>query len=205
MTVFDHAARSLDGAWRMAWGMPGWEERLDRSVDGVFRSFWALAAAAPFPLLSFASFRRASGVIAGFPKPPLLEAPFALLATAELASFFLAWGFSLFTLIMIARNVGAQKSVASLIVGFNWAHVYAAAAIALPVMVMGLTASTRLASAIYLPAVVFAVAIVWGILRRSLPLNVGMTLAAMALLALIGVVVDVAVNFVTLFVFQTFL
>ncbi|MFQ5564315.1 MAG: hypothetical protein ACE5FO_12190 [Parvularculaceae bacterium] len=204
MTGLDYAARNLAGAWRMAWDMSGWEETLDRSVDGVFRSFWALAAAAPFSVLSFASLRRAADRISDFPEPPLLEAPFLLIMAAELVGLFVDWGISLFALVMIARALSAHKNVAALIVGYNWSQIYAIAVLTAPVTAMGLTASTSLAAALYMPAVAFAIAILAGVLRRALPLNIGMTIATIVLLTLVGVIVNSAINGFALFVYQAF-
>ncbi len=204
MITLDYAANNLIGAWKMAWGLNSWEERVDHSTDGVFLSFWAIAVAAPLSLLFVSSVRRAARVTPDFPETPVLQAPIALMVASDFIAFVLFIAISLFSLVMIARRLGAYRQISLLIVGFNWSQVFVGAILALPVTVMGITGSKNLAAALFLPAVAFSGAIFWGILRRSLPLNVTMTIAAIVLLMLISVITDSVVNGFALFAYQAF-
>ena len=58
MIRLDYAASQIGAVWKMGWNRPGWEETLDRTVDGVFKSFWAIFLAVPFSFLGFYSARR---------------------------------------------------------------------------------------------------------------------------------------------------
>jgi len=201
---FEYAARNIKGVWRLAFGGPDWRDDLDISVDGVFRSFWAIAFAAPFSVLAFLSARRAALASPDFDAAAIANAPLAVILTADIVGIALDWGASIAALVFTARALGAQKQMAQMIVGFNWAQVIATIAVALPVAVLGVTMSMDLFVLLYLPAVGFALALLWGVLRKSLPLNVSMTVALIVMLTLIGVIINSSVTAGAVYLYHAF-
>jgi len=194
MIDFEYAARNIRGVWRMAFGGGDWRDDLDRSVDGVFRSFWAIALAAPFSLLAFVSLHRAAARSDAIEAPALTDAPLALLLATETTSFLLDWAASIAALVFTARALGAGNRTADVIAGFNWAQVITTVAVTAPIAVLGLTASAEIFSLLYLPAVIFALVLLWRVLRQCLPLDAGMAVALIAMLTVIGLVIRSAVT-----------
>ncbi len=206
MIDFDYAARNIQGVWRLAVEGPEaqWSGRngVDRSVEGVFRSFWAVALTAPFSLLAFVSAHRAAMQSETLQPVLLAEAPMALLLIAELAGFLADWALSIGALVVTARALDAQSRTGDVIICFNWAQVMAAIAVSTPIFLFALTANASLFSIFYLPALGFAIMLLWRVLRGCLPLSVGMTIALLAMLALIGVIANATVTGGALFLFQ---
>lgn len=199
---FDYAAKNIKGVWRLAFGAPDWRDDLDISVDGVFRSFWAVALAAPFSILAFLAARRAALATPEAASSVITDTPLAVILPADIIGLALDWGASIAALVFTANAIGARKQAAQVIVGFNWAQVIAAIAISLPVLVLALTNNMDLFVLLYLPAVGFALALLWGLLRRSLPLDVGMTIALIAMLTLIGVIINSSVTASAVFLYH---
>ena len=190
MIDFEYAARNIAGVWRMALGREDWRNDVDRSLDGVFRSFWAVPLTAPFMLLAFLSARRAAAQSDILANDPLRDAPLPLLLTAETASFVIDWAVSIGVLVLTAQALHAEKRAADVIVGFNWAQLMTYAAIAVPIALLGFSADENIVALFSIPAVVFSIVIIWRVLRACLPLDVGMTVALIAVLTLISMIVD---------------
>lgn len=194
MIDFDYAARQLAGVWAMAWNRPEWRDALDRSVDGVFRSFWAFAFAAPLAFAGYFSLRRAAAVIPDFPETPLLQAPFAFTLAAEMTAYAADWAASLTALIFAARAMKIGRRMADLVVGFNWLQVFVAAAQAVPLIAIGLSGSSDVAGLLFIPATVLVVGLFWGYLRRTFDANVGTTIGLIIMLTLIGLLASAIVS-----------
>ena len=194
MTDFDYAARQLAGVWKMAWNRPDWRETLDRSVNGVFLSFWAAAFAAPLAFLGYFSMRRAAGRMTDFPETTLMDSPAWYALAAEMVGYATDWAVSLITLLFAARTLKAEKRVGDVVIGFNWLQVFIAASQAAPLALLGLTGSAEFAGLIFIPATVLIIALFWGYLRRSLEAGPGAVIALILLLTLIGIVVNSVVS-----------
>lgn len=186
----DYAVRHLIGVWKMAWNAPDWENYFDRSVDGVFRSFWAAAFTAPIALAGFISIRHAANQIPEFADAAALQTPIGIAVAAEAVAFVAEWSVQLVVLVIAARMAGAGRRVASLIIGFNWMQVYVTLAQATPLAILGIFGSREAAAILSFPMLVFAIAFNWGFLRRGLRTNVGTTIAVFALLSLLGLIVS---------------
>jgi hypothetical protein len=164
---FDYASRQLAGVWRMAWNQPDWTTTIDRSVDGVFRSFWAIAFAAPVALAGSFCVRRAAAHIPELAQSALLTVPLGASVMIEMIAYVAGWFAGLATLIFAVRSIGAAKRVGDVIIGYNWLQVFAAAAQLAPLAILSLTRRSEVAALFALPALVIVIALYWGMLRRS--------------------------------------
>lgn len=189
MTNADYAARQLAGVWKMIWNNPGWEGALDRSIDGVFKSFWALFYATPFAILAFLAIRRAAERTTDFPETPFLEASPMFALAVQAVGYLADWFASLAALVFTARAAGAGRRAADIIVGFNWLQVFIAIAQAAPFAALAVLGGGA-ASILFLPATAFVIALYWGFIRRSTGLGAGPTIGLIIMLTLIGLVVS---------------
>lgn len=194
MIDIDYAAGQMACVWKMAWNAPDWEESFDRSVDGVFKSFWAMLFTAPVAFAGFFSLRRAASRTPDFSDLALIEAPFAFSAAAAFVSFLADWTASLVALVLAARATGASRRIADVIIGFNWTQFFTALAQTAPLVVLGLTGEGKIASVLLLPSAAFVIAFYWGFLRRSLKKGVAVTIALLVMLTLLGLVVSSLVD-----------
>lgn len=184
----DYAAGQIAAAFKMAFNRPGWSDALDHSVDGVFRSFYAIIFTAPFAILGFFFLRRAASRTPEFPAAQLLEAPIGFALAFQMTGFLVDWAASLAALVVAARYVGASKSAANLIAGFNWTQVIVAVTQTAPIAALSLPGGRQFASLLFLPATAFVIALYWGILRRGLNTGVVSTILMIVVLTLIGLI-----------------
>lgn len=195
MIDFDYAARQLAGVWRMAFtrdweGTPDWRETIDRSVDGVFRSFWAIAFAAPFALLSYVALHRAVKNIPSIESTPLLEAPLGVMLGVEFLSYAIDWGVSIGVIVFLARALDATRNITDTIITYNWAQVFAVALQSIPIVLMGLLGTQAIAGILALPILVIVLVLFWGVFRQAMELKPGMAVAMIFLLTLINIIVN---------------
>ena len=194
MISFDEAARQIAGAWKMARGSDDWRSSLDRSVDSVFSSFAAFAFAAPLVVLFTASAKRAAARIPDFSDSLYQTAPLIPLLAADLLTFALDWAASLALLVMLAQRTGAGKNTADLIVGYNWIQPLIAAAQLPSIAVMASTASTTAGALLGIPGFALAIFLIWGVVRRGLGAQPAPAAAIIAMLIIVGAVIDVAAS-----------
>lgn len=192
MIDFDYAGRHVRGVWRMATGDAAWGEDIDRSVDGVFKSFWAMTLTAPFALLAFHSAERAASASPRYPETIFALAPAPVVIGAEMTAFCVSWLASIIALGFIARALDASRQAAALIVTFNWSQLLTFAAAAIPSAFLAATGDDQVFVLLALPAMVVSVVVLWGVLRRNLPVTVGVAVALMALLTLIELAINAA-------------
>ncbi len=190
MIDFEYAGRHVRGVWRMAQGDHAWAEDIDSSTDGVFKSFWAIAFAAPFALLVIRAAQRATARADGYGAEIFEQIPALAAFVALMLAFLTSWLASVAALAFIARGLNAQRKAGALIVTFNWSQLIAIAAATVPAVVLALTGNEQIVMLLALPAVFVSVYVLWGVLRRNLPITVGVAIAVMALLAFI----DLGVN-----------
>lgn len=190
----DYAAGQISGAVMMAFSREGWEQRLDRSVDGVFRSFQAFLFAAPFALVGYFFLRRAAEHTTELQASALLQTPYPYMIAVEMTGFALDWAASLALLVFAARMLGAARRVGDLIIGFNWIQPAIAAAQAAPLALLSVDATGSAAAIAFFPSFAFAVALLWGVIRRSTQAGPGAAAGLILLLALTGLIVGAIVS-----------
>lgn len=194
MIDFDYVARQAGGVWKMIWKRDGWEDELDRSVDGVFRSFQAMLIVAPIVLAGRFSFRRAAESIEEWRNSPLADAPYAYSIGVQMFGFYLDWIVSIVILVFAARALNASRRVGDLIIGYNWAHIAIAIAQTVPLALFGLKGGKVWGAAAYLPAVAFIVAILWGVIRRGMGAKPAPAAGVIALLIVAGLILEAIVG-----------
>jgi hypothetical protein len=190
----DYASRQLSGVWKMAWNRPDWATALDRSVDGVFSSFWAMAFATPIALLGFFSARRAAERLPNLPPSAILETPLTVSVLIELSAYLVDWAVGLAALILCARAMNVANRLGDLIIGYNWLQVFAIVGQTIPLLALSLTGRTEIAAMLYLPALALIIALYVGMLRRGSNAGVGVVIAMFALLAITGFLANSAIT-----------
>lgn len=194
MIGFEYAASQLAGVWRMAWNRDGWRDMLDRSVDGVFRSFWAAMFAAPFSLLSYFLLRRAIERLPDLPETPLSQAPLLYGLGVETIGYLANWGAALVALILFARALGASARISEIVIGFNWLHVFSAAIQSTPLIAFELTGLRQFAGVIGVAAGVLVFALVWGVIRRGVGAPVAQSIGIVVFLMLLNLLVSLLIE-----------
>ncbi|MBY0422885.1 MAG: hypothetical protein K2Q06_11320 [Parvularculaceae bacterium] len=179
----------IRGVWGMAWGRAGWEAELDRTIEGVFRSFVAVAIAAAVMAAVFAGARAASDATAA-KGDVLLTAPLPTFLLANLSVFVADWATGLAALLFAARLLKAEKRAGDAVIGYNWSQLIVAAAQAAPLGVLAASRSQAAFVAAFFVALIVAVALIWGVVRRGLGLAPSLSMAVVAALLLIGFIVQ---------------
>lgn len=185
----EEIAENLRGVWRMARGDPAWRDSLDCSTEGVFRSFWAAALAAPLILMSHLAMRRAASSIASdLGQPPQLS-PLPASLTLQGAAFAADWALSLGVLLVFVRIMNAGHGAAALVSGYNWSQVIAAVAMFAATVIVAILPAKDVAIFATLAAASVSIYLTWGVVRRSLGLPPATAIAAVALVLMVGLIV----------------
>jgi hypothetical protein len=207
MIDFDYIARHVRGVWRMAFGAneSGGGDDMDRSIDGVFASFWALIITAPFALVAMTARKQLAAPSAEYSNTIYAKAPLPVLFTAEIIALAAYWAASIAALVLTARSLNATRQVAGLVVAYNWGQLVIFMLSAAPAAVLIFTGNLNLFALVALPAGIAGVFILWRILRQNLPLTIGGVVFLIVLLTVIelfvkSVVVHAVVSFYFLFV-----
>lgn len=194
MISFDYAARQISGVWKLAF--PQFQQAsalqedatLDYTVDGFFKSFWAILFAAPFAILSFITAQR---FVEKFDREALTiiqEAPLATMLVINSAAFITDWGFSILAIITVAKALNATNTVANTIIGYNWATMIKTGLNAFVLMMVSFLGTA--ASALAIPITAIVLALLWGVFRRTMNTTPGTTIAIIILLTLISFIVS---------------
>lgn len=194
-----YAGAQIVAVLKMTWDVPGWADELDRSVDGVFRSFSAMLLVAPFFALSFASGREAAR-LADAAAPPAFPA----FVSAHTIGAYADWCLTLVILAAAARALGASRRAAEVIAGYNWLQVPLAAMQAAASATIFLPDGRNVAAIAVLPAVVIVFASLWGYLRRALALDPAWTVVLILLLTIAGLLTQTVVSGAVLGLVQLF-
>ncbi|NOX83599.1 MAG: hypothetical protein GXP06_11555 [Alphaproteobacteria bacterium] len=208
MINFDYIARHVRGVWRMAFGgneSDGGGDGMDRSMDGVFASFWAIIITAPFAMVAFTADKQIAASSTEFSNTVYAKTPLPVLFTAEIIALAAYWAASIAALVLTARSLNATRQVAGLIVAYNWGQLVIFMLSTAPAATLIFTGNLNLFALVALPAGIAGVFILWRVLRVSLPLTIGATIFLIVLLTAIklfvnSVVVQAIVSFYFLFV-----
>jgi hypothetical protein len=205
MIDFDYIARHVRGVWRMAFGGGDWREDMDRSMDGVFASFWAIIITAPFVLVAVTASKQLAAPSTEFSNVVYAKTPLPVLFTAEIIALAAYWAASIAALVLTARSLNATRQVAGLIVAYNWGQLVIFMLSAAPAATLIFTGNLNLFALVALPAGIAGVFILWRILRQNLPLTIGGVIFLIVLLTVVklfvnSIVVQTIVSFYFLFV-----
>ncbi len=180
MISFDYAARHLRGVWRLAAGDEDWREEMDISTEGVFSSLWAIALSAPFAVLGVITETNIAKSAPAYQASAYARAPLALILPAELLSSLVAWLLTLAALAFAARRLGATRDAAPLIISYNWSQLLAFLTTLAPAIAVVLTGSAQIGAMLFLGVLFFSIYLFWVVLRRNLPIDVGVAIALIA-------------------------
>lgn len=183
------AMAQLRGLFAMAFNRQDWERTLDRSLDGVFGSFWAIMWSTPLLLLNFGATKTLFATAEGALDDPLLAAPLSVWLGANYATFLVDWAVGLAAILAAAHFLGASKRAGDAVIGYNWLQLVAAALQAVAINAGALAASPTTFSLLMMPAIAVSLALFWGILRRGLGLAPGLAVALTAGSLLLSVIV----------------
>ncbi|MEZ5896431.1 MAG: hypothetical protein R3C40_02660 [Parvularculaceae bacterium] len=203
MISLDDAARQFTGVWKMAFSADDWRRDLDRTEDGVFRSFWAMAFTAPLVALFSVTSFRALLKNAAAPDLAVLDLPLSVFVSAKLVSFALEWTACLTFLLVVARAGGAGRRAADIIVGYNWIQPITVAAQGPAIALIAATGDVGIGGFLVLPALGLSLALYWGVIRKSMETAVGQTMALIAALYVIGLSVDAGVTAIAMAFFAS--
>ena len=191
MIDLDHAARQLGAVWALTFPREGddWRDRMDRSMEATFRSFWALLIAAPFSFMVIIAVRRAAAASPDIESSALMTAPLIFHLFTELLVYLVDWGVSIAAIVIVARVIEAARHASDAIIAYNWAQVFAAALQSAPLAIIGVFGSAEIAGILAIPALVISLMILWSVFRRALTASAGMAVAMIAIMVLITIVV----------------
>ncbi|MEL7486941.1 MAG: hypothetical protein AAGJ87_06980 [Pseudomonadota bacterium] len=192
----DHAARQLSAVWALAFSRDpeDWTGRLDRSLESVFRSFWAIAFSAPFVVMALIAWRRTAAASPQIDATALMAAPLPLQLAIESVVYLADWGVSVAAIVLFARALDVSRHAADAIIAYNWTQVFAAVFQSIPVAIAALGGATALVGVFALPAIAVSLMILWAVFRRALTLTPGMTLALIIVMILITIIVGGALR-----------
>lgn len=190
----DYAARQIGGALKMALGAKDWRASLGRTTDDVFAALAAFAICAPLVILATFAAKRAALRIPDLGDTLVRSAPLAALIFGDLVTFALDVAASLALLVMLARATGVDKQAAELIIGFAWIQPVLVAAQLPAIALMASTASRTAGALLALPALILTIALIFGIVRRGLGAKPAAAAAIVAMLIVVGAVIDIFVS-----------
>lgn len=176
MIRFDYAARHVRGVWRLVSGDEHWRDEMDLSTEGVFASFWSIALSAPFAIVGVLTEYRIAGNSPAFQSSLYAQAPIAVMAPIELLSSLVVWLLSVAALAFVARRLNATRETAALIVSFNWSQLLAFTTVMAPAIAIAATGNAEVSSLLYFVVLIFSIYIFWIVLRRNLPIEIGVTI-----------------------------
>jgi len=159
----------MTGVCAMAFNREGWEDNLDRSIRGVFRSFWLIVPCFIIVItLSFmlAPVYREVGADLGLNSQILRPVPGTILIFIK---FLLEWFGSLGLLLFVAKKLDHQSYAADIVVGYNWLQMVLKLLFSFPLLVLMATRSLEISSLFTIGAMALSIALTWGVLRRAIP------------------------------------
>lgn len=190
----DYAARQIGGALKMALGAKDWRVSLGRTTDDVFAALAAFAICAPLVILATFAAKRAALRIPDLGDTLVRSAPLAALIFGDLVTFALDVAASLALLVMLARATGVGKQAAELIIGYAWIQPVLVAAQLPAIALMASMASRTAGALLALPALILTIALIFGIVRRGLGAKPAAAAAIVAMLIVVGAVIDIFVS-----------
>ena len=180
-------AEQVAAVWQMALGREDWDERLDVSTDGVFRSFFAMIPV----LFAIASVT----IILGPTVSALMSEQYDSLnmfrvkattaAAVNCAGLVVEWLISLALIISAAIRCGVRRQAAVLIAGYNWLQIITRGLALAPLLFLVASGDVELFGVALIASVVLTIGLLWGFLRRGLvdvpwPVIMGLMVALLA-------------------------
>jgi len=204
MISIDYAARHLRGVWRLAMSDENWRDELDISTDGVFASFWAVALSAPFAIVGVLAEYRIASASPAFQSSLYARAPISVMAPAEILSSLIAWGLAIAALAFAARRLNATRETAALIIAYNWSQLLAYITVMAPAIIIAITGHAEVSALAFLAVLFFSLFLFWIVVRKNLPIDIGMTIMLIVALSAVSFGVFAVVTNLAVRLFQLF-
>lgn len=186
----------------MAFNADDWRDDVDRSIDGVFKSFWAAALSAPPALLASVTAQRAVDAMPIEDRGEALSLPWAALAATQFLSLAIIWALSLGLILATARQTGASRQSAETIIAYNWSQLLGFMIFLLPVLTFLTTKSADAYLLAVAPVALLNLFILWRILRSVVLLTAGVAVGLVISLIIIELIADMAIFNIVATLFQ---
>ncbi|MEO0399225.1 MAG: hypothetical protein AAF224_07335 [Pseudomonadota bacterium] len=199
MIRFRDAVDQIVAVWDLVAGDRDSVQRIDRSVDGVLRSFWAVAFTLPLALCLYAfawpaqQNLRAAGDSAT-PLPPLPDLSFSIYMAVQTISLFAAWAASLVLLAALSRSFQQSDKAGLAIVAYNWSQIVLVGVQLAFFAIIAAFPNPGFALALGLASYGVIIFVYWGLVRRTLDRDIGVSLAIIAMLTLVQITVTAFVG-----------
>jgi hypothetical protein len=176
----------LTGVWRIVMGDPEARTHFNISLDGFYRSFWALALAVPVVFFSSTSLWRLAREV-----DPTDGTDFTSFAVVQLGGTIIYWALYLAAMIAVARQLKLGAHYTAYVVTFNWGALFTSVLFALPLFLYSVgIVGARGSMALTLPALGILAWYRWRIAREVLGATAPMTVAILVLDFTLGVILD---------------
>lgn len=186
MSVMD----GISGTFAMARGETGWAERMDLSAGAVFASFLAVPLCLPAIILQNEVARQLQGeLLPGMVMPGPVGA-----AVLGVLTSLTAWAGALFVLTRLASRAEAGWRVTPLLIGYNWSRLIANVAGGLSAAAGIALGSAGILGFGNFLALVLAVWLEFGVVKRALALDTGPTVGVMMMLLLVRVLAIILIG-----------
>ena len=187
MISFDYAARHVRGMWRLALGDDDWRDDMDLTTDGVFASFWAIAFSIPFEILGGMAEARIAASTPAYSSSLYASVPIAVMLATQIIASLIAWGVTIAALVLAAQRLGASRETAGLIISYNWSQLLAYFSVMAPAAAITATGSAELSALLFLGVLFFSIYLFWVVIRRNLPVDIGVTVLLIVALSAVSI------------------
>ncbi|MEM8934882.1 MAG: hypothetical protein AAGC77_00570 [Pseudomonadota bacterium] len=191
MIDFDYAVRHLAGVWAMVRGLDNWRDDIDRSMDGVFKSFWALPMALGPALFILAATARGAAGNPEFSQSVVAHAPPALLLIAGAVALVAYWLASIALIVAFLQRLQATRQVSDTIIAFNWVQLLTLCVEAIPAGLFAITRGPEVFVTLSLVAAIFTLYATWRVLRLAAGVNVSAAIGIIVTLIIVEFVINI--------------
>ncbi len=161
-----------------------WEDRLDMTSEGVFRSFWALPLSIPLAVTANMLTVPLLKLSPTYPDLDIPDLPPAYDAGMQIIQLTAAWIIVLFLLVGLAQQIRAGARITPLIVSYNWSVLLLQGIICLGVLLIAPTGQFELLILFYLMVTIFWLFVRWRLIRQTLESELAPTIGILVMLFL---------------------
>lgn len=176
-----YAIEQIRAVLAMAFNRPGWQDSLDLSADGVFRSFTALPVCLLVSLVAYTGFHPfLMAVVTSINPEASVAIPPLFIGLMETAmTLVVSWILTVVMLVRFGHRLAGKSSATPIIVGFNWLQLPLRLLMLLPFILLSVTGSQMVLEMTLLPSVAISGYMFFGVLRRIMPVPSGLVLMGM--------------------------
>ncbi len=169
MISLDYSIQQIAGVWAMATSQEAWEDRLDRTLDGVFKSFWVLIPSIFISLIYFWLFIYSQDFLSEevtniIPRQSLFPG-----LVIEPISMLIQWSAGLGLLVLVARNMKLGANATDLVIGYNWLLIIQQMMSLIPIIGFIVTQNMAALSLLSVSTLFLSLYLTWGVLHQGLP------------------------------------